>query len=423
MNLKQLGILLVLVAVLGGAGWVVYTRQSSSWRGGNLEMGKKLLEKLPVNDVSAITLTQGTNQLNLVKKDEWRVGERHDYPADYGKIRDFLLKAQDLKAVQSENLKPAQLAGLHLATSDQETNAALAVEFKGKDGKPITTLLLGKPHLKQSSGSSSFGEDQPGWPDGRYVRLEGSDTVAVVSDPLENIETKPENWLDKAFIHVNKAKSIEVDFPAATNSWMLTRETESGAWKLADAKPGEALDSAKTGSLSYPLSSPSFSDVLPGVKLGGDGTNQPTVVKIDTFDHFQYTLHVGQKTNEDYPVTVAVAAQIPQERESGKDEKPADKAKLDKAFNDNKQKLEDQLKQDQNYANWTYLVSSWTIDPLLKDRSELLAEKKEEPKKEANAKAIGHTAAHPDIVKAVSSITPSPKEDGSGTNSAAEPVE
>jgi hypothetical protein len=77
-----------------------------------------------------------------------------------------------------------------------------------------------------------------------------------------------------------------------------------------------------------------------------------------------------------------VTAQIPKERTPGKDEKPEDKTRLDKEFKDKQKNLEDKLSQEQKYGKWIYLVSNWTFDSLLKDRSQLLVEKKEEPKKD-----------------------------------------
>ncbi len=44
-------------------------------------------------------------------------------------------------------------------------------------------------------------------------------------------------------------------------------------------------------------------------------------------------------------MVVAVTAQIPKERTPGKDEKPEDKAKLDKEFKEKQKKLEDKLSQ------------------------------------------------------------------------------
>ena len=136
----------------------------------------------------------------------------------------------------------------------------------------------------------------------------------------------------------------------ATNSWKVTRETETASdWKLADAKPDEKLDSSKTSSFSYALSSPSFNDVLPAdTKPEQTGLDKPTVITLDTFDNFTYTLKLGQKTNDNLPMVVAVTAQIPKERTPGKDEKPEDKTRLDKEFKDKQKKLEDKLTQEQS---------------------------------------------------------------------------
>ncbi len=388
MNRKQLGILLVLVLVLGVAGVVVFNQQNAARSAGNAGIGQKLLSDLPVNDISHVSIRHGTNEVNLVKKDDtWRVNERADYPANFSQLSEFLLKVRDLKAVQTEQAEPSQLPRLELAPG-QGTNSPTVVEFKGQGDKTINRLLLGKMHMNSGRGASPMGESEGGWPDGRYVIVgTNAGSVAVISNPFENIEPKPEQWLSKDFIHVEKPKSIEVDFPVTTNSWKLTRETESGEWKLADAKPHEELDSTKVSSISSPFSSPSFADVLPGDKIAGAGTNQPMVVKIETFDEFVYTVKIGNKTNDNYLVHFTVAAQLPKERVPGKDEKAEDKAKLDKEFKDRQQKLEDKLKQEQAYGNWTYQVATWVVDPIIKERSQLLAEKKAEVKPADGASA------------------------------------
>lgn len=381
MNLKQLGILIVAVVVIGGVALFVHNKQAQTWSSGSPEVGKKLLGDLPINDVAQIAVKDGTNQLNLVRKDDlWRVEERGDYPANFQQISEFLLKARDLKIVQTEEIGPSQLSRMGLATG-QGTNAAIVVEFTDATGKPIRTLLLGKKHLKKPDATSEFQEGDEGFADGRYVQVgQDSKDVDVISDPLDNMAPKPDQWLNKDFFHVEKAKEIEVDYPVATNSWKLTRDSDTSDWKLANPKTGEELDSSKTASVSTPFSAPSFNDVMPGVKLNEAGTNKPTVVKIQTFDGFNYTITLGGKTNDDYLTTVTVTGQFPKARAPGKDEKPADKANLDKEFADAQQKLADKLKQEQGYENWTYSVPSWVVDPVLKNRPELLAEKKEEPK-------------------------------------------
>jgi hypothetical protein len=393
MNRKQFIILVVLVVALGIAGLLLYQRNQSSWQGsGRQGAAQKLLGDLPVNDVAAIVIKGGTNQLDLVKKDNlWRVKERDDYPANFTEISGFLLKALDLKAAQSEEIGPSQLGRYKLLPPGPATNTAVLVELRDQNGKVIKSLLLGKTHMRKSEGRPSpMGEmgDNEGFPDGRYVMVgTGAKTVAVVSDPLSSLEAKPDQWLNKDFFKVEKIRSIAVMLPVATNSWKVSRDTETASdWKLADAKPDEKLDSTKTSGFSYALNSPSFNDVLPSdTKPEQTGLDKPTVITLDTFDNFTYTIKLGQKTNDNLPMALAVTAQLPKERTPGKDEKPEDKTRLDKEFKDQQKKLEDKLSQEKSFEKWVYLASNWTFDSLLKDRAQLLVEKKEESKKDEKA--------------------------------------
>src|SRR2546423_1989307 len=223
---------------------------------------------------------------------------------------------------------------------------------------------------------------EEGYPDGRWVKVSDSDTVAVISEPFSNIEPKPENWLNKDFFKIEKPKSVAVTFPNATNSWKLTRDSETAEWKLAEAKPNEILDASKATGSANALSNPNFTDVATSAKPEELGLDKPTVVTIDTFENFSYAIKVGSKTNDNYALTMTVGAQIPKERTAGKDEKPEDKTKLDKEFKDNQKKLEDKLAQEKSYEKWTYLVSTWSVESLLKERNQLMAEKKEEKKEE-----------------------------------------
>ncbi|HXC98962.1 MAG TPA: hypothetical protein VN048_06445, partial [Verrucomicrobiae bacterium] len=68
MNRKQLVILVVLLVVLGGAGLLVQNHRNAATDTGAGDQGGKLLgDNFPINDVAAISIQQGTNQLNLVK--------------------------------------------------------------------------------------------------------------------------------------------------------------------------------------------------------------------------------------------------------------------------------------------------------------------------------------------------------------------
>jgi hypothetical protein len=382
MNRKQFIILLLVLVVLGIAGLSVYRKQNASGGDNNPAVGKKVLPDFAYNDVALISLRQGSNQVNLVKKNDlWRVQERNDYPANYSEISEFLLKWKDLKVVQSEEVGAADLRRLWL-TPDQATNNPVVVDLKDQAGKGISTLLLGKKHMRKSNRPSPMGDiGDEGYPDGRYVSVgANSKTVALISDPLSNVEPKPEQWLSKDFFKIEKPRAIAVVFQNTTNSWKLTRETETGEWKLADAKPEENLDSSKVSGVSSPFSSPSFNDVQAKSASGELGLEKPTMVTVDTFDNFTYSVKVGQKTNDAYALTVNLTADLPKERAPVKDEKAEDKDKLDKEFKEKQKKLEEKLAQEKPYEGWVYFVSSWTVDPVIKERAQLMVTKQEEKK-------------------------------------------
>ena len=414
MNRKQLGLLIVLGAVIGALGIYVSRRNTASYQSsGEGGAGKKLLPDFPVNEVARIGIRQGTNQLNLVRQDDnWTIRERYGYPANFQEISDFLRKLWDLKVVQTEQIGPSQFARLELTEPAAGTNSGTLVEFKDKADKTLQTVLLGKKHLRRSENASPVGGSD-GWPDGRYVLvMNGPKDVAVVSDALSEVETKPDRWLNKDFFKVEKLKTISVTHTNATNSWKLTRDTENGPLALADAKPGEQLDAGKSSPVGNALSFPNFTDVVsPETKPEEMGMDKPVAAKIETFDGFTYTLGIGTKTNEDnYYLRMSVSGDFPRERTPGKDEKPEDKEKLDKEFKDRLAKLEEKLKQEKGFEKWTYLVSKWTVDPLLKERKDLLAEKKEEPKKDEKP-AAANAPTPPKIVPPLPPHTEPKKEE------------
>jgi len=384
MNRNQLLLILVAGLVLGGIGLYVNKQKSASYSSTSRLATDRLLGDFPVNDVTHVTIRQGNDEVNLVKGDAWTVKERGDYPASSSDIIELGRKLWDLRSAQSQKIGESQLGRMELLPPGKGgTNSATQIELKGRDGKVIRTVLLGKKSMR-GGGDDQFGGG--GFPNGRWIYLpDKPGTTYLVSEAFAEIEPKGERWLNKDFFKVEKAKSIAVTFPEATNSWKLTRETESGEWKLADAKPEEHLDSAKTSSFNYALSSPSFNDVAIGVAPEVSGLGKPTTVILETFDHFTYTIQAGAKTNDNQYLTVTVTADLPKERTPGADEKPEDKARLDKDFADQHKKLEEKLASERKLAKSTYLVSSWTVDSLLKERATLLAEKKDEAKKEGAA--------------------------------------
>ena len=373
--------LLLLLALLVGYGW--YSLQQGDAAAGRQSdgAGTKVLD-FPINNVAQVTVKSAGSELNLVKKGEdWTVQERAEYPASYDQVSDLIRKLWELKTVQDVKVGPSQFSRLDLVEPGAEGSAGTVAELKDKDGKSLAALLLGKKFMKKGGGMDmGMPGEMPGFPAGRYVAPLGSTKVSLVSETLEDVDTKAEKWLKRDFFKIELPKTIKLEGTTEPMHWELTRDTATADWKLSDAKPDEQpLDAVKVSSFANLLASASFTDVLaPDAKPEETGLDKPTVITFTTFDRFTYVLKIGKPNGENLPVAVSVSADLAKAREPGKDEKPEDKEKLDKEFQTTLKRLEDKLAAEKKVEQRPYLIAKSTLDTLLKERPALLAEKKPE---------------------------------------------
>ena len=371
MKSNQFVLLAVLAAGLGGGGLLVLRNQREVIQKETQKLGGALLPNFDVNAVAGLRFTQATNSVNIQKAgDSWVVKERGGYPANFGEIAEFVRKLSDLKVANPITVGPSRLPMLEL-TKDMGT----LVEFLDKDGKAIKSVLLGKKHTRGSGDESPFGGG--GMPDGRYVQVgSGIEGVALVADALSNANPKPEDWISKDFLKVEQPVFIQITHPETTNSFTLTRTNEFGEWQLAEAQPGQELDKSKLFSFNTVLSGASFNDVTDHPDLAKYGLEHPVEAQIRTSVGFTYKLKLGKMEGDNYAVQVTTDGSFVRERVAGKDEKPEDKEKLDKEFKEKLSKQDEKLQAEQALSKWTYTVSKWSVDALLKNRGELLMEKK-----------------------------------------------
>lgn len=380
MNRKQLTLLIVVAVVLGSLGYWVYNQKQAGYeRGTEKADGQKLLKGVAesaINDVAQINIKQGANEVNLARAGGvWTVKERGGYPANFNNISELVKKLWDLKITRSVEVGPSRLPKLKLTKAD-----GTLLDLKDDKGKSIAAITLGAQTSKDSGGDDAqFGGGS--FPNGRYVmRGEDIKTVALVSDPL-TVDGKAEDWLSKDWFKVEKVKSVSVVTGVASNNWKLTRETDAGEWKLAEAKAGESVDSGKASGLNWLLNSPSFNDIVVDPKPETTGFTNATTATVETFDGFTYTFKLGRMAgDENYALQLTVAGNFPKERTAGKDEKPDDKTRLDKEFADKLKAQEEKLKSEKAMEKWTYVTAKYTVENLLKERKDFLAEKKEDTK-------------------------------------------
>jgi hypothetical protein len=404
MTRKQFLILVLALIVLGGAGIVVFRQDIDAYRASGAKIGAPLLPKFKLADVAQVTLKDAKAQTTLVRRETgWVVRERADYPANFQDISDLMVKLVELKVTQSEQVGASLLPRLDLnepenigdtaqppkaadAAAPQNSGDAakprrgegvgILLEFKDAQGKDLARLVLGKI-VKKKDPLNPLPTAVDGVPAGRYVlpATAKGNTVVVVSDPLSRADANPGKWLNKDFFKAERIRTLTVGPDGGAPSWKITRTEEWGQWKFASGG-GDLAASRAVGAVNA-LSSMTFNDVA--VNARPEDGEKPVVATAETFDNLTYTVRVAkQKSGEDYLVTVTVAGEPPKARIPDKDEK-AEKAeqkeRRDKDFAENRKRLEERLARERALAKWTYVVGRKEVEPLLRDRADLIAKK------------------------------------------------
>ena len=380
MNLKTLIALIVAAAVAIAVAFTVTKKDSASWK--TVEAGGLIFEDMPVNDVDQINIARGENSLTLMKQDGiWVVKERSNYPASFENISDLVLKLSELKPLRVVEAGKSQFGRLSLLPSSTAENGGTQLDVKDKGGKLLASMLLGKEFMRQSESQRNpmMGG---GMPEGRYILVGGEAPVYLVSETFDNVNTDAAGWLSKDFFKVEKLSSVSVQFMGeSAPDWEFTRETATGDFVLTNAGANETVDNSKTRSLSSVFSYASFTDVLPGdTDTAETRLDTPTIAVLKTFDGFTYTINIGRLTGDESGryLSMKVTADLPTERTAAADEKEEDKARLDKEFQANLERLQKKLAKEKEFENWIYIVSTWSVENLLKNRVNWMKEQSEQ---------------------------------------------
>ena len=354
MNARFAVVLVVLLAVLGGGALIV--RQQSEKPSDTNTLGQPLLKGLQASQVAALSIRQPKGAITIEKKGErWSIAERDGFPADYDKVRDFVLKALALKIGQSEAIGEKDRARLLLDAG------GTAIEFRGADGKPLAQLTAGKKYFKVEPENADKAAG-----DGRYVMLPGDEKrVVVISDPLAQASTKSADWVSKTAFEVEKIKTLELRAPD-NNSWKIERGGENIDWKLLGLRGGEKLEITRANAAGYTFARLELADVAPqDAKPGDTGLDKPTTVIATTLDGLTYVLKLGKLEGDNIYATMAISGEP---RPEGKDAEERLK------------KINERLPREKALGNYTLLIPKAKLNDIVIQRAGLLA-KKEEKKK------------------------------------------
>jgi hypothetical protein len=336
--------------------------------------GQTLIADFPAKDVSSIHITAADLSVTLQKKDgNWIVVERDGFSANSTEITGFLRTLIDLKVTQGIEAGPsfASRFGMDEKSTDP-TQRGVTTEFKDASGKSLATISFGK-NLDSTASSSPFG----GGSVGRFVRNHADESgFYAVSELFPSLSADPKNWLSEEFIKIEKIQSISLTQPGSDkNEWELDRDSEEADFKFTSAFPGVKIDKAAADPLKSLLSYGRFDDIVPTAEIEKRASpDKLQTATIKTFEGITYVLALqpSKSNSENYLLTFKVSGELPEKRKATENEKPEDAAAADKAFADRRKSLTDSIAQTKKLEPITFEVSKFTVDALLKSRTDLM---------------------------------------------------
>ena len=130
--------------------------------------GERIVPKFDMSLVSSVEI--GDKVKLADSPDGWIVPSMQDYPADLVKIRENLLKLQELKVGQ--------------VVRGRELKEKTPVILRDSSGKELASVVLGDRHEK--------------WGHGRYVQYK--DQSVLVSDTLDDFGTDSKRWVETKIV-------------------------------------------------------------------------------------------------------------------------------------------------------------------------------------------------------------------------------
>lgn len=376
---KTFLILLVAAGVLVALAFLRFSDQKQT---GDINMGQKLFADLPVNQVASVTIADAEHSVTLVKGDKaWQVQERSGYAADFGELRDTVVKLSRLKIGRSFAGSSESLTRLSLLapSATDAKGRGTQITLKDASGKVLADIILGQTRKTDEGGSG-----------GQYLKKTDSDTVFLVDGSFRFLKTAPAEWLQKEILDVKADDVAAVTCYAGDNPkpvYALMRPEKGQAPQMSPVPAGRKVDSAKVDQVFDALAPLTFDDVATGDNPPPSPAAGTRRLVYRLFDGRQITLFPESDGKEAYRLRVTAedaagetAAAENAESTSGDKEKgkPSDTAAAESKPDAEPPVVKTAKQINDELRPWMFSVKKWQFDSFITQPDALLETVKKE---------------------------------------------
>ncbi len=224
MSLKQLALIVVVLAALAGAGWWLSKPKSAEKSMAVYSVGSKPITPDLAAKTATLELfakdaeTPSVILSRLAGEDRWVVASRQDVPVDFQKLAGLFKMMLDWEVARTFPVTDASRERLELG--------ALRVVLKDASGNSLLALNVGK--ASTSGGSFAIVEAHPA------TALEMKSNIF-----LDTVES---NWIERkvASINASDVKEFTVNFAGGAGSIRFSREKSDAPW-VTDSVPDDKI--------------------------------------------------------------------------------------------------------------------------------------------------------------------------------------
>ena len=220
LSLRSLGILAAVTgAVLLAAALAVVWRHDATISVLDNEPAFPGLEQR-IPDIARIEMSwnrDGAVELVSILRGDgaWRIAEQNGYPADTGKVRDFILSLAELKLVEAKTADPVRYARLGVSDVAEAGSEATRVRLLGRDGGTIVDTLIGSDRTSGTGGAML------------YLRQSGDARSWLAHGRVDDVQ-RIASWTDEAVVDIGADRIEEIHLTAPNGEVLEVRRTGEG---------------------------------------------------------------------------------------------------------------------------------------------------------------------------------------------------
>ncbi|MEP3113354.1 DUF4340 domain-containing protein [Nisaea sp.] len=177
-----------------------------------------LEQRIP--DIARIEMSWNTDgaveQASVIREDGiWRIAEQNGYPADTGKVRDFVLSLAELKLVEAKTADPARYDRLGVSDVADAGSKATRVRLLGRDGGALVDALIGSDRTSGTGGSML------------YMRQSAEARSWLAQGQVDDVH-RIASWTDEAVIDIGVDRLQEIHLTGPSGEVLEVRRTGDG---------------------------------------------------------------------------------------------------------------------------------------------------------------------------------------------------